>query len=674
MLTGLGVSLFFTLNVIMLTMALWAWDEQPESAFAAALAGFLRWIALLFSIPVIWWLGMPLGLQAMDQLRRGQLSTDLLLLTGVVAAFGYSALSTIRDTGHVYFEVSCVILVLVTLGRWLEASGRRRASEALDELQGLLPETVQRVASDESSSVSEFTIPLDAVQIGDRLRVCAGDRIPTDALLVRGVGHVDEQFFTGESRPVEKSAGCTLLGGTLNLDGDLLVEVTAPPRAGALGRLVSAVRQAQTLRGRYERLADTCSRWFFPVIATIAVTTFVWHATRSGLEPALLHALAVVLIACPCALALATPLAVWSALTSAAARGIVIHGGQALERLAGVTALRFDKTGTLTTGAPIVRRLCCETDEDRGEVQRRAAALTSASRHVFSRAVRSFVEISGPACEAADVESVAGKGLVSSLPGSSHATALGSLRLMEEHKLQLGPLLKSVLTQQELNADGLVAIGWDGCVRGLFVLRDELRDGVEPVLVRCRQLRLDVAVLTGDRIERAAALQAQVGIPVTGALLPEDKLDCIRDLQTRGAQVAMIGDGLNDAPALALADVGIAMGCGTDVTRETADACLLTDDLSSVPWLITHARQTVSTIRWNLFWSFAWNGGGVIVAACGWLHPAVASALMVVSSLMVLGQSLRLREPASARELDCESTDSGSVVIRKTPILQEAMV
>jgi len=653
MLTGLGVSLFFSLNVVMMTMALWAYADKPDTRFAAALADFLRWIALVFTIPVIAWLGVPLARNAGELLKRRQLSTDLLLLTGVIASFGYSIVSTIRGVGHVYYEVACVILVLVTLGRWLEATGRLKASEALHALESLLPDTVHRVVTSPlSEQEQEVLVPLSEICVGDRLRVRASERIPVDGIVIRGTATIDEQFFTGESWPAAKRPGSTLLGGTLNLDGDLIVKATALPQQGALGRLVEAVRQAQSAKGHYEQLADRCSRIFFPVIGVIAAGTAWWHGMHTGAEAALLNSLAVVLIACPCALALATPLAVWAALGTAARRGVLLRGGETLERLASVTALRLDKTGTLTTGTPSMKQFVCEDDSERDEVWSRAAALTDSSTHVFSRAVREFVETTRPLPSLTEVRSVPGRGIVARVDGEAGETLLGSARLMHEQSQRFAPRLAAAIRQWEIEPESFVLIGWGGEVRGLFLLREELRAEARDMIRDCQSLSLDLAVLTGDHSARGARLQREIGVPVRSELLPEEKLQAIRELRTQGVRVAMVGDGVNDAPALALADVGIAMGCGTDVTRESADVCLIRNDLSSIPWAIGFARQTVSTIRQNLFWSFAYNGLGVILASCGWLHPAIAAALMVISSLMVLGNSLRLQQSGELKSVD----------------------
>lgn len=638
MATSLGLSVFCTMNVVMLTMALWSYAASPRSAFELGLADFLRYGALLFTSPVLLLLGRPLGINAFEQLRRGAMSTDLLLLTGVIAAYAVSVVSTIRATGHVYYEVACVILVLVTLGRWLEATGRLQASAALDELERLIPDTIRCI---DSSGATTMTLRGD-VTVGQFVRVLPGERIPVDGRVTRGRGVVDEQFFTGECVPAEKQLGDTVLGGSLNLEGDLILEVTALASAGALGRLVDAVRSARLKRGRYQILADRWSQWFFPLIAVLSLMTFVVHGLRSGWESGLLTAMSVILIACPCALALATPLAIWAALATAARRGVLFRSGEALERLSGIRAVRWDKTGTLTTGTPSVRNLLCEDESERPIVEDCAADLVAGSTHIYSAAIRRHLEETSCLSMLSEVETVPGRGLRMHLP-TIGVISLGSLSFMADSGLSAGPVLSAELSRAGVADASYVWIGWQGQIRGTFVLEESLRPEAAAAIESCRGLNLDLAVLTGDRRERALRWQQELNLPVVAELLPEQKLAEIRLAHERCGSVAMVGDGLNDAPALAAADIGIAMGCGADVTRDSADVCLLPNDLRLVPWAIRFSRRTISTIRQNLGWSFGYNGIGVIVAACGWLHPAVAAVLMVVSSLFVLGNSLRLR-------------------------------
>ena len=661
--TALGLSAFCTMNVVMMTMALWSYAAELQTPFEAALRNFLRYGAMAFSAPVFLLLGRPLFSHAIMALKRNSMTTDLLLSTGVIAAFVFSIVNTIRDSGHVYFEVGCVILVLVTLGRWLEAVGRSNASTALAQLEKLVPETVRKWQG------SEFVeIPRLQATIGDHLRILSGERIPLDGRVVRGRGIVDEQFFTGESTPVEKQPGDPLLGGSLNLDGDVVFEATSPPEGGALGRLVNAVQIARLEKGRYQRLSDTWSKWFFSIISLIAVLAMIFHGLRSGWEAGLMTSLAVLLIACPCALALATPLAVWTALAVAARRGVLFRSGEAIESLATIRAIRWDKTGTLTTGSPRVIQLHCETAASRATIEQLADCITGASNHVFSKAIHDFLPNSDSGDHIGEITSVPGRGL-QTFNRTGQCIRVGSVPWMNEQRVRWGDQLTAVMQSPEINRACLIAVSIDEQVEGLFRLDETIRPEAWTAINACRALGFDQAILTGDRWDRANVLSEMLAIPVQAQLLPEDKLAAIASVRDQWKSVAMVGDGLNDAPALAAADVGIALGCGADVSRDSAAVCLLTSNLTLVAWACEYSRQTVRTIRGNLVWSFGYNSLGVLVAACGHLHPAAAAALMVISSLMVLGNSLRLsnslkadcltqRADAFPARLQSESTES----------------
>lgn len=646
--SALGFSVFFTMNVVMLTMALWCYADPTVAVqrsltpFESALGHFLRFGAMAFSVPVLLLLGRPLVSHAIAGLRNRVFTTDLLLATGVIAAFALSMFNTWRGVGHVYFEVGCVILVLVTLGRWLEAAGRSQASQALDQLEHLVPSIVRRVRNG-----SESTVLLVDVKIGELVHVLAGERIPLDGTVYRGRGVIDEQFFTGESTPIEKQPGDTVLGGSLNLDGDLIIEVTAAANAGALGKLVEAVRIARQSKGHYQLLSDRWSFVFFPIISIIACVAFIVHGLRVDWEHGLLTALSVVLIACPCALALATPLAVWTALGTAARRGVLCRSGAALEKLAKVKALRWDKTGTLTTGTPRVRRFVCENEFEQPELEEASVRMTARSNHLFSQAIREFLTDGSDATSADysvdqdEVQTVAGRGLRLRL-STGGFVSLGSTRFMNDCGLSWGPKLSQLIHEPQIAECPIVAIGSANCVRGLFLLEETLRPEAVDAIQQCAAQGLDQAVLTGDRHVRATILAKELGLPVDAELLPEQKQAAVRAAHCQIGPVAMVGDGLNDAPALAAADVGIALGTGADVSRDSADICLLTGDLRTIPWILQYSRRAVRTIRVNLAWSFGYNSIGVLFAATGQLHPALAAILMVVSSLMVLGNSLRL--------------------------------
>jgi heavy metal translocating P-type ATPase len=593
-----------------------------------------------------------------ENLRRGVLSTDALLSLGVAAAFAASFVSVLRGAGPMYFEVGCVILVMTTLGRWLEATGRLKATSALDALAKLLPATVRCVRR-EGDAEREEIIPLEAIAPGDLLRVLPGERFPADARVARNVALVDEQVLTGESRPVLKEPGARILGGTLDLDGDLLIEVTASGPQSTLSRLVELVKQARLSKGRYQRLVDRVSAWFFPVVAAVAVLAFAAHWAYGSLEQGLMAGLAVSLIACPCALGLATPLAVWSAIGQAASQQVLFRGGEALERLADIKAVRFDKTGTLTTGTAAVS--ACEAEEpgDRDEVVARAAALAGSTAHALSAAIVAYLaESRAPAAgPAREVRVVPGRGVTGQIDGHDGATVLGSPLLMDERGLLFGPRVAHALDDARSHGRSLALVGWDGRTRGLFAFDEQWRDGFDRVIAWLKAHGLDVGVLTGDHAARGDAIARELGVTVRAELLPDQKVEAIREARRSLGPVAMVGDGVNDAPALAAADVGIALGCGTDVSRDSAAVCLLGDDLTRIPWTIELARRTVRAVRWNLAWAFGYNILGVLAAALGWLNPALAAFLMVASSAMVIANSLRLRSPFPFELESVKATD-----------------
>ncbi len=646
-LARLGMAIFLTLNVMMFTMALWTQDLYDARAvgsgpLAASLADLFRYICLLLSLPVLWLLGWPLVENALASAKRGLAATDLLIAMGVVAAYVYSAVSVFTGAGHVYFEVACTVLVMVTIGRWLEATGKLRTTAALEALEKLLPEQVRLVQP--NGQVAE--VATASVRPGDRLRVLAGERIATDGTIDRGCASVTQQLLTGESRPVTKAVGDEVLGGSLNLDGELVVLVTAPANEGSLARLIELVRTARLSKGRYQRLADRVSSWFLEAVLLIACLTFAAHWWWGTTDTAIMAALAVLLISCPCALGLATPMAVWTALGTAAQRGVLFRSGEALERLATIRAVRFDKTGTLTTGTPRVERMVVVEGGHAGDSLVRAIPLARASTHVFSEAIAgefadAVSDQVGP--KIGNVSTVSGCGVRATFNGDVAETMLGSVRWLENCGLAMPIVLRNIVEGTRQDGQSVSAVGWDGEIRAVFTFSETVRPEAATAIAACRELGCDVGVLTGDDPARGRLLAEQLGVRVESGLLPEDKLTAIGEARRTLGPVAMIGDGVNDAPALAASDVGIALGCGTDLARESAPVALLADDLGHVPWAIELSRRSVRVMRQNLFWAFAYNGVGIGLAATGWLNPAWAAAAMVVSSLLVVGNSLRLQ-------------------------------
>ncbi len=671
-LTRLGLAIFLTMNVMVFTMTLWSFDiygVDDSIGMSASLAGLLRSLCLLLSAPVLLLLGQPIIVSAMQSLKRGVLSTDLLVMAGVIAAFAYSVTSVMRGSGQTYFEVGCMVLVMMTLGRWLEATSRIRATETLDELERLLPDVV---TAERDGALHE--IPIADVVIGDQLRIQPGERFPTDGQLVTGTASVDEQLVTGESWPVTKQPGDDVIGGTLNLDAQVTLRVTERPSGGTLSRLIAAVQEARQSQGVHQRLADRMAGWFLPLVTLIAVTTFVAHGLASSWGAGLMAAMSVVLVACPCALGLATPLAAWCSLDHAARKQVLFRSGDAIEQLAAVKAVRFDKTGTLTTNVAHVCRVHSDGHTPTSEINARARALAETSTHIFARSLLKDIDTSTSPHSVIDSQSLPGLGVQGHLDGEDSPTLLGSEKLMRQHALNVPNVLRSALDQEETAGQAVTLIGWNGAVRGMFVFNEVLREEAADAIAECRQLSLDVAILTGDHAGRGRQIASLLNVPVHAGLLPDDKLSLIREAKQEVGEVAMIGDGINDAPALAAADVGIAMRSGSDVSRDSADVCLLSNDLCRVPWAIEHARRTVRIIRQNLGWAVGYNSLGIVAAACGWLHPIFAAMLMLVSSVVVIGNSLRLQSTESHPQLrsDQSLVASHDAAVPTVPLPMEA--
>ena len=674
----LGLAIFFSMNLMAFTMTMWSLDvyEVQRDPFQMQLFEVFRWLSMIFSLPVLLLLGLPLLQNAVISWRQRIFSTDLLIATGVVAAYGISVANVLRGAESVYFEVGATVLVMVTLGRWFEATGKQKATEALDNLAALLPTKVQRVTDD---GIAE--IETSAIQIGNLLQVRAGERFPTDAVLIDGETTVDEQVFTGESIPVSRRPGDRVLAGTVNLDGHVVVKATAAFREGSFGRLLHLLQASRLSRCHYQRLADRVSAWFFPLITGVALLTLIVHWHR-GAGEAVQCSLSVLLIACPCALGLATPLAVWTALSTAVKHQVLFRSGEAIERLATVKTVCFDKTGTLTTGNPQVKHLCFLDDHESPDILRFSAALAKTSSHPFSQAVVRFVEERGT--DAADVHlnqirSVPGGGVEATLDNGTRLR-LGSLEFVSaaakiEPRLRLR--IAHALSIADQEAASVVAVSVADRPVVLFLLTETMRPEALATAKAMMDSGLRLVVLTGDRSAKAEQLRRNIlgcheagcqcsaecastnehqhdkqphqHVPVPTSRLriecdlrPEQKVEMLRQIREQHGAVAMVGDGINDAPALAVSDVGIAMGCGADVSRDSAQVCLLSNDVSRVPWAIDLAKRTRTVIRQNLFWAFGYNAVGVILAACGVLNPAVAAGLMIVSSLLVISNSMRL--------------------------------
>ncbi len=634
--TRLGLAVFFAMNVMVFTLALWTQDiyGPAEKEAAQALQEVFRYLCLLFSLPVFFLLAGPLLDEAALAVRCRRISSDLLLAVGVAASFIYSLVTLISGTGHVYFEVACMVLVAVTLGRFFEATGKAQTTKALRGLEKLLPDHVQAVRGE-----TEVQIPVEELVTNDVIRVLAGGRVAVDGTVVSGRASVDQQVVTGESWPLTLAEGDRVLAGSLNLDGDLLIKIDHPPGESAVDHLVKTVTEAAGQPERWGKLADRVIKWFLPAVAIVSLGTLGFHTLNGELAAGLMAALSVVVVACPCALALATPLAVWAAVGRAARHGIVIRNPDMLSRMCEIRTYCFDKTGTLTTGQPRLSQIVSGDAGQRSTIKHVAASIARASNHRVSVALRSVHQ--GEAMQVSQVHDVSGRGVSAFVDQIQSMAFLGSYQFLTDHGQQVPDDLRAEIDKHRSPAFMMTYIGWGGRMRAAFMLSEELREEVEEVIGTIKRRGRRLMVLTGDEAARGDALADQLGVPVRSQQLPDDKVQAIQEIAS-SERVAMIGDGINDAAALAMADVGIALGCGADISRHTADVCLLGDDLRQLFRLETISQQAIHTIRKNLVCSLIYNVVAIPIAAMGMLNPIIAAIAMAVSSAMVVGSSLRL--------------------------------
>ncbi len=616
------------------------------------------WLQFLLSTPVVLWGAAPFFRRAWSSVLARRLNMFTLIGLGTAAAYLYSLVAffapelfpeALRHGGTVpvYFEAAAVITTLVLLGQVLELVARGRTSSALRQLLRLAPPSAVRIIDG-----GDEEVPLDQVRVGDRLRVRPGEKVPVDGVVTDGSSYVDESMVTGEPVPVEKRPGATVTAGTVNQAGSLILEAERVGRDTLLARIVEMVAAAQRSRAPIQKLADAVAGYFVPAVIAVSVVTFVvWlvFGPQPRLAIALVNAVAVLIIACPCALGLATPMSIMVGTGKGAAHGILMRDAEALETLGGVDTLAVDKTGTLTEGKPEVRRLRAARGFDRAEVLRLAAALESASEHPLARAVVSAARRRGveiPSVE--EFEAHPGLGVVGVVEGKR--LALGSRRFVEGLGADVD---RSRAAAEALEEDGgtVVHLALEGEVVGHFEIGDPIKGAAKSAVRHLRRSGLEVVMLTGDSPTTARAVASELEIrQVHAELLPGDKLDVVRRLQAEGRRVAMAGDGVNDAPALAQADVGIAMGDGTDVAIESAGVTLVRGDLQGLVRAIDLSRATMRNIRQNLFLAFVYNAISVPVAAgllypfFGWmLSPMLASAAMSLSSVSVIANALRLR-------------------------------
>ncbi|HHC08668.1 MAG TPA: cation-translocating P-type ATPase [Actinobacteria bacterium] len=620
-----------TMNVMMISLTLYAhrWLGWWDTPSGEALAAFFELVLPIGALPVVALLGWPIFRAGLAGALRAKPNMHTLIAVGVIAALVVSIVNLLRGDGRTYFDTASVLLVLVTAGHWLELRARKRGGEAIERLFEQLPATATWLTVDGPREV-----PADEVPLGGRVLVRPGARFPVDGVVAVGRGDVDESLLTGEPIPVERGAGDRVYAGTVNVDGAFEVVAAAVGSDTVAGTIGRDLHAALWSRPTAVRLADRIAALMVPAALGVAALTFVFWWGRSGFEPALTTALSVLLVACPCALGIATPLSLWMAIGRAADGGVVVRDGEAIELLGSADAVRFDKTGTLTAMPLRLERLWVDGDVD--GFLGRVAAVEACSEHPVAAALVEAArtrDVELVSVEA--VEVVPGGGIRATVDGSE--MRIGSRRFVGAASSRR---VDELAAAWEAEGSTVIYVAVDGEVRGLCGIGERVRSDARPAVDGLRGAGLDVAVLTGDSDAAGERWRRRLDVAVHAGLTPQDKL---AHLESVDGVVVMVGDGVNDGPALAAADVGVAVGSATDVARSAADVLLIRDDLRLVPRLVALGRATVRTIRRNLAWAFAYNLVGVGLAAAGYLRPVLAAAAMLASSVLVISNAGRLR-------------------------------
>jgi len=615
------------------------------------------WLQWLLATPVQFWLGARFYRASWKALRAGTANMDVLVALGTSAAYGLSTYLWLTRGGNtmpdLYFDAAAIVITLILFGRWLEARAKRHTADAIRALETLRPDTARVVRDGVEKEVS-----VSAMQVGDQVVIRPGERVPVDGVVTSGASQLDESLLTGESLPVAKAEGDPVIGGAINGDGLLHVRTTAIGAETALSRIIRLVEHAQAAKAPIQRLVDKVAAVFVPaVLAVASVTLFGWWFAGGGLEHAIIVAVTVLVVACPCSLGLATPTAIMVGTGMGARHGILIKDAEALEVAHRIRTVAFDKTGTLTEGKPRLVAHVSARGVEPSELLQLAASVQAGSSHPLAEAV--MLEASQKnviPLPAQAVQALGGRGMAATVTrnGAVVDLRLGSSRLMEEAGVDIAPFLEraSELEQAGRTVSWLADVAGEPRLLGVLAFGDRVKPGAREAVQRLHALGVRTVMVTGDNAGSAQAVADQLGIDqVVAKVLPENKAETVAALKKDGGAVAMVGDGINDAPALAAADVGIAMATGTDVAMHTAGVTLMRGDVALVADAIDLSRRTWSKIRQNLFWAFAYNVIGIGLSAFGVLSPVIAGAAMAASSVSVVGNALLLKRwrPASAK-------------------------
>ncbi len=641
LLVRFGTAAFLSSNLMIYSIALYAGYFQ---GFDKNIKFFLEIISMFLALPVIFYSGMPFIKSTFRGLRSFHFTMDALITVGSGSAFIFSIYSMFTG-GEVYFDTASMIITLILLGRYIEIIAKGKASMTIQMLSELIPKEARRLGvSDRPVDTSDFEmVSITSIKQGDALLVKPGERIPLDGVVISGESEVDESVITGESKPVCKSAGIGVIGGSMNLFGSIVFQVSCTDKDTVLSKIIESVTEAQATKPRIQNIADRIVAFFVPAIICISFMTVLFHLFKdASLEIALMTGISVLVIACPCSLGLSTPLAVMICSSLASSRGILLKNGNVIENVVKLSGVVFDKTGTITTGKPVLKKtLLLDKSLDAEELLRIAASVERFSEHSAGYAILEaakgvdIYDVSG-------FKAIPGKGVEGEWNGFH--ICVGNIDFMAQKGIMVDEERRNSIQPFEAEGHTAVFIGWNGELRGIFLVADTVREDAGKTVTMLREMGLKTSIISGDTITTTQAIAASIGIEdVIGGALPTKKRELIADLQKRNGRIMMIGDGINDAPALTEAFVGVGMGRGTEIAMESADAILVRNSLEAVPFFIKLCRKTFRIIKQNIFWALFYNIAAIPLAISGVLHPIIAAGAMSVSSLFVIFNSLRIR-------------------------------
>lgn len=636
-----GLGLLLSMNVMMLSAPLYA-GVYASIAVPEKFADAVKFVLLCFSLPVMVLLGYPILRSSYDSIRKGIIGTEALIFIGALSAFLISVKSTIAGYGEVYYDTATMILTLYALGRYIDTKARWRASESIKGLSAIIPAEVLLLRG---GNITE-KIAVDKISIGDRVLLRPGERIPLDGVVVNGSGFVDESFLTGESKPAMKSEGTEVFSGAINIDGSLTIEIRKPVDEFVVKKIERLMEKIRGNPSHIKRIGDAIAAYFVPVIVILSLGSFIYWTALGETSTALMRMLSILLISCPCAFGIAAPLAVWKGLGSAAEKGAIVMGADTLEGLSRVKTVFFDKTGTITLSMLSLSDICAVRSKSEDELLTIAASMELHSTHPLAVSFVKEAKKRGLSLfEVGDVKIRPGLGIEGQINNKRYY--LGSRTWLKA--LGVSATADFFEHTEDIHERGsVVFLQEDGEVIGLFVFEQSMRDGVIDTFEQLKRIGVKTVILTGDDERGVSDIKDRLRPDdVKWRLLPEDKVREI-EMGKKGQIVAMVGDGTNDAPALEASHIGIAMGCGTELTRESAKVNLLGDDLRLIPYLIQLSKNVRRKVYQNFFWAFSYNIIGICLAVTGTITPLFAVVAMIVSSLIVIGNSMKLEKKEGA--------------------------